>query len=297
MENAELRKQFNAAKDSFIEKIKKNKKCLAAYLFGSTSHDLIFEWSDLQIFLIFEDGYKWTSRNLIEHGIDINVCVFTKSKFLEWIISADIEDWNFRGLSKSTPLFVKDPIIKENVDDIFYIGDRDREAEMLEGFSQTIYAMNKAEKNFYVKENMDNAIHFLLMAAAGIAWIEVAKQRLFPEREIMTQAKALNPEFFHKIYFRMLYEVVTEQMIDDILKINKNYMKENTREVYRSVLDYLKKHGNLDRFTMPTARGSVDLTWLYRMGILEKEIIPTRIASQADEFFTYRYIAGEGRCV
>ena len=295
MEDIKLREKFKNATDSFIEKIKKNKKCLAAYLYGSLSHDLIFEWSDLQIFLIFDDSYKWAAPSLIEHGIDINACVFTKTKFLEWIASTDLEDWNFRGLSKSTPLFVNDPIIKQSVDDIFYIGDRDREAEMLIGFGQAVYAMNKAEKNFYVKENIDNAVYFLFKAAEGIAWLEVAKRRLFHEREVIAQAKGLEPELIYKIYERMLYEVVTDSMVDEILTFNINYMKENTEEVYRPVLAYLKKHGNLEKFSMPMRSGTfgLDITWLYRMGILEKEIEPTRIASYSDVFYTYKYVMSE----
>ena len=289
--DSELRDQFNIAKDSFIEKIKKNRKCLAAYLYGSLSHDLIFEWSDLQMFLVFEDGYKWTAPVLIENGIDINPRVWTKSKFLEWIASTDLEDWDFRGLSKSTLLFVKDPIIKESVDDIFYIGERDKEVEMSIGFSQAIYAMNKAEKNFYVKKNTENAVHYLFMAANAIAWIEVAKQRIFHEREVVLQAKKFNPELFRKIYDPMLYESITDNMVSEILTLNMEYLKENTELVYRPVLEYLKKHGTTDRFSMP--RGSLDLTWLYRMGILEKEIMPTKISSQNDEFFTYKYVMSE----
>lgn len=295
MENAELRKQFNIAKDSFIEKIKKNKKCLAAYLYGSLSHDLIFEWSDLQIFLILEDGYKWVSSGLIENGIDINLNVSTKSKFLEWLASADMTDCDFLALTKSTLLFVRDPVIKESVDEIFYIGDRDREIEMIIGFSQAVYGMNKAEKNFRVKKNIDNAVHFLFIAAEGIAHLEIAKRRLFPEREDMTQLKQLNPELHNKIYGRMLYEIVTESMVSEIIAFIADYLKEHTEEVYRPVLDYLKKHGDLEKFSMPTRKGfyGFDISWLYRRGILEKEIMPTKISSQNDEFFTYKYVMSE----
>ena len=38
----------------------------------------------------------------------------------------------------------------------------------------------------------------------------------------------------------------------------------------------------------------IDLLWLYRMGILEREIESTKISSQQDEFFTYKYVLKEG---
>ena len=124
MENAELRNQFNSAKDNFVEKIQKNKKCLAAFLIGSVSHDLIWEWSDLQILLIFEDSYKFPAIRIIENDVPIEVVVRTKTNFLDYLATANVADYYFCGLSKSTPLFVKDPIIQERFDDIFYIGDR-----------------------------------------------------------------------------------------------------------------------------------------------------------------------------
>ena len=299
MENTDFRRQFNAAKDNFITKIKKNKKCLAAFLIGSGSHDLIWEWSDLQILLIFEDGYKFPKVNLIENDIPIVLDIRTKTNFLQYLASANVADYYFCALSKSTLLFTKDPVIQESFDDIFYIGDRDKEAEMLLGFSSAVWCMNKAEKNFHIKNNIPNTIYFLFQTADAIAWIEVAKHRLFPEREIVAQAKQLNPQLFQKIYDPMIYESITDNMVGEILSTNLCYLKENTEEVYRPVLEYLRKHGNLDKFSMPVRPGGmgIDLLWLYRMGILDRELESTKITAQNDEFFAYKYVLKEGGCI
>lgn len=295
MENTELRKQFNMAKDSFIEKIEKNKKCLAAFLYGSNSHDLIWEWSDLQILIIIEDGYKWPIMNAIEHDIPINTDVRKKTDFLKLMASATMTHIDICTFSKSTPLFVKDPVIQKCFDDMFYIGERDKEAEMILGFSHVVWCMNKAEKNYYVKKNVENTIYFLFKAAETIAWLEVAKHKLFPEREIIAQAKLLNPELFQKIYDRMIYEPVTESLAEEILMINLDYLKKNTEEVYRPVLVHLQKYGDLDKFSMPMRSNGygLDLLWLCRMGILEREIKPLTITTLSEEFFTYKYVLSE----
>ena len=55
MEDSTFRERCN----NIIEKIKSdlfgNKQCIAAYLLGSFSHDKIWEWSDIQIAVVFDD--------------------------------------------------------------------------------------------------------------------------------------------------------------------------------------------------------------------------------------------------
>ncbi len=296
MEDTTLREKVNYAKDCFVKKIQNNKKCLAAFLIGSVSHDLIWEWSDLQILAIFDDNYKGLSNyNLIEHEIPIVVDIKKKSEFISYLGSTNMTDYYFCALSKSTTLFIKDPAIKECFEDSFYIGDRDREIEMLLGFSNAVYYMNKAEKNFKIKGNSENAVYFLLEVAKGIAWLEVARQKMFPEREIIAQAKKINPKLFSQIYDCMFYEPVTDSMIERIIEINLNYLKDNTKEVYKPILSHLAKYGNLDKFSMPTRPHGfgIDFLWLYRMGILEREIQNVKIDSQNDEIFGFKYVLSE----
>ncbi len=302
MENIKLRKSFNNAMERFVEKIKNSRRCLAAFLIGSVSHDLIWEWSDLQILVIFDDSFKGmhhsqsqTRYHIIEEGVPILVDVRRKSEFISYLGSANVADYYFCAISKSTALFINDPTIKDYLEDIFYIGDRDRQGEMLLGFSNAVYYMNKAEKNFRVKKNSENAVFFLLQVAQGIAWLEVAKCRLFPEREIIAQAKKLDPKLFSRIYDRMIYESVTDQMIEEIISINLDYLVSNTKEVYLPILSYLEKWGNLDGFSMPIRPDGfgINFDWLRRMGIAKLEPVPIKIDSQNEEFYRYRYALDE----
>ena len=45
MEDPVLRERFEKALDSIVAKFSSDAKCLAAFLIGSMSHDLIWEWS------------------------------------------------------------------------------------------------------------------------------------------------------------------------------------------------------------------------------------------------------------
>ncbi len=292
MEKPELRKRFEKALNSLVDKFKKDKKCLAAFLVGSMSHDLIWEWSDLQVLLVYDDSYKGPiDYHLFEHDVQVVLNIRRRSAFKDYLGSTDVSDYFFCALSKSRLLFVKDITLKEHFEDIFYIGDRDREIEMLLGFSEAIYYLNKAEKNFRVKRNRANAIFFLVQLAQGIAWMEVARQRLIPEREIITQASQLKPELFAQIYDLLFKEPVTDQMIDQILTTCHEYLKDNTLEVYRPIISYLNEHGTLKDFHLKTREHGfgINYEWLYRMGIVDVYVEPIRINNQTEEFYQIGY--------
>ncbi|MTI96935.1 MAG: hypothetical protein FH749_15945 [Firmicutes bacterium] len=179
MENQELRARFQAALAGIVSKFRADSKCLAGLLIGSMSHDLIWEWSDLQVLFVYDDSYKGPRQYwLLEHDAPVLVDIWRRSAFREYLESADVSDYFFCALSKSTLLFAQDPTLNEYIEDIFYIGNRDREVEMLLGFSEAVYYLNKAEKSYSVKKDSTNAQYYLFHIAQAIAWIEVARARL-----------------------------------------------------------------------------------------------------------------------
>lgn len=292
MENRDLRAQFEKALDSIVNKFKGDPKCLAAFIIGSMSHDLIWEWSDLQILLIYDDSYKGSNDYyLLENNVQVVINIRKRSSFKSYLESTDVSDYYFCAFSKSTLLFTKDSTLKEYFEDIFYIGDRDREIEMLLGFSEAIYYLNKAQKNFYIKKNSANASFFILQIALGIAWIEVARNRLFPEREVIAQASKLKPKLFQKIYDPLFNKKVTDQIIEGILKNCEDYLKENTIDVYRPIIEYLKEHESLKDFSMKTREHGfgINYDWLYRMGIVDIYGEPIKINNLKEEFFQVGY--------
>lgn len=291
MENSALRASFQKAQDSLIEKFKSDPKCLAAFLVGSMSHDLIWEWSDLEFLLIFDDTFKGSAHfSLLEYDVRVVVNIRTRSSFKDYLAKTDVSDYWFCALSKSTLLFTKDITLKGYFEDMFYIGERDKEIEMLLGFSQAVYYLNKAEKSFRVKRNSDKAIYFIFDLAQGIAWLEVARGRLIPERELIVQARKVNPEIFNKIYDPLFYKIMTDEMIDEILKTCHQYLQENTNEVYRPIISYLKEHGTLEDFSLKTRKHGfgIDYEWLYRVGIVERYVEPIKINNR-NEFYQIGY--------
>lgn len=272
MENHELRECCNAVIENIKGVLWENKNCIAAYLLGSAAHDMVWEWSDIQIELVFDDGYKGKrTYALYEEGRCIYLYIHTLTEFKELIARTDVDSHVWKAFSKGTKLFSKDMMLDELIEEAFLLGEAEIEKELLLCFAGAVYYLNKAEKNFYVKENMENAIYFIPQIAENIACMEVLKRGRIPERELIPQGKQQNPKLFSRIYDPLFVGKVEKEVIESILKNCVQYLEENTNEVYRPILDYLARHGNLEYFqyeTRPHGFG-INYEWLVRCGIVE----------------------------
>lgn len=307
MENSNLRERCNA----IIEKIKSDlsgsKQCIAAYLLGSFSHDKIWEWSDIQIAVVLDDGYRGkTYYTLIEDGMPVVLNIFTLTAFKKFIGTANIDNFMWKAFSKSQTLFSKDIILDELLEDAFYIGEVDKQKELLLGFSGAVYYLNKAEKNLYVKENLENVIYFIPQIAENIAWIEIFKNGEIPERELIPQGKRLNPAIFAKIYDPLFLcgggeaQDVRQTsalcpadyaVIKNILENCLTYLEEDTEMIYQPIIAYLKQHGNLEHFqydVRPHGFG-INYEWLVRCGIAERYGISEKVPFLKESVYKLGY--------
>lgn len=281
MEDHKLREKCNIIIERMRATFFENKKCIAAYLLGSMSHDVIWEWSDIQLAVVFDDGYKGKSYyKLIEDDMFVALGVYTLTSFKDFISKIDLDNFLWKAFSKSTTLFSKDIVLDDLLEDAFYIGDREREESMLLSFSGAVYYLNKAEKNLYIKKDLDNVIYFIPQIVENIACIEIMKGKQIFERELIPQGKRLNPELFKEIYDPLFGGALEEPVLKTILTSCVEYLESNTDMVYQPVISHLQKYGNLEYFkylTKPHGFG-LNYDWLVRVGIAERYGIPETIS-------------------
>lgn len=281
MESQSLKEKCNRIVEKIGAKLKEDKRCIAAYLLGSASHDKLWEWSDIQIAVILDDGYKEAMcYTLYEDEMYIVLNVYTLTAFKEFIGTVRIDDFMWKAFSKCTKIFTKDFLLDELLDEAFYIGDVDKQKEMLLAFSGAVYYLNKAEKNLYIKEDIENAIYFIPQIAENIALIEIFRNKQIPERELIAHGKKLNFAIFEKIYNPLFKGKVDSVMVRSILESCVAYLEDNTRLVYQPVISHLEKYGDLENFryeTRPHGFG-INYEWLVRTGIVERYGIPIKIS-------------------
>lgn len=281
MECQALREKCNRIIQNIGEKLQEDERCIGAYLLGSVSHDQIWEWSDLQIAVILDDGYKgdWYYA-LYEEEMKVALNVYTLTAFKSFIGTVHVDDFMWKAFSKCTKIFTKDFLLDELLEEAFCIGDVVQQKEMLLAFSGAVYYLNKAEKNFYIKENIENAVYFIPQIAENIALIEIFKNKQVPERELIAQGKRWNRTIFEKIYDVLFKGKVDCAMVRDILESCVSYLEDNTRLVYQPVISHLKKYGDLENFRYETRTHGfgINYEWLVRTGIAERYGIPVKIS-------------------
>lgn len=293
MEDSELREKCRR----MIEKIKtallSDRQCIAAYLLGSASHDSLWEWSDIQIAAVLDDGYRGKPYySLYEEDMCVALNIYTLTAFKAFVGAFRADDFMWKAFHKSTKIFSRDFMLDELMQEAFYVGAADRLQEMLLGFSGAVYYLNKAEKNFYRKGNRENAVYFIPQIAENIAWMEIFRHGEIPERELIPQGRKLSPAVFEKIYDPLFLETAETDpaspeeknnsldiRIKYILEHCVSYLEENTEQVYQPVLTYLKEHGNLEGFRLETRPHGfgINYEWLVRCGIAERYGIPEKI--------------------
>lgn len=280
MEDEVLRNKCQRVIEKWKSELSVERQCIAAYLLGSFSHDQIWEWSDIQIALVLDDGYRGrSSYSFIDDGMPVIINLFTLTEFKEFIGTVRVDDFMWKAFSKGLMLFCKDRALDELFGDAFYIGEVDRQKELLLGFSGAVYYLNKAEKNFYVKNDLGNAIYFVFQLAENIAWMEILIGGRIPERELIPQGRRLNPELFSRIYDPLLARRADHEVVGGILENCVAYLENHTRMAYEPVIAYLERYGNLENFrydTRPHGFG-INYEWLVRVGIAERYGIPKKV--------------------
>lgn len=244
---------------------------------GSTSHDVVWEWSDLEIVLIYQDGYSGPKQDmLLENNIRVNLTIFTYSGISSYIGNIDVSNFFFCALSKGSVLFCRDDELLEIIEDSFYIGKKEQEVEQLLGFSSAVYYLNKVEKNIKIKDDIENAYYFMTFLNEGLAWIEVAKNKEIPEREIIKQGKRLNSKLFANTYDVLNETGMDRQVLYNSINAAEAYLMSETEQVYATIIDHLKLYGNLNNFKIVTRDHGfgINYEWLVRYGIAERYAEP-----------------------
>ena len=161
MEDTQVRKQFDDAVSSFIERAKQDSRVLAIILYGSMAYDEVTERSNINMYVITEEG-RYRSTRVVEHGIPIDLQICNRNDFMR-----RLQSQRGRGmlqvLTYSKLVFSRDCAFTDfykNLDK--KVGLRDRLLTQIIYFQATRHDLEKAEKFLYIKDDLAHSFHALL---------------------------------------------------------------------------------------------------------------------------------------
>ncbi|SEM60770.1 hypothetical protein [Paenibacillus sp. OV219] len=239
-DNSTTSAMYQEALQAFVEKTRNDDQVIAAILLGSLSYDQVWEKSDIDIKLIVHDQ-KLIKHGMcfVENGIAINASIQTRDEFKRWIEKSLSTSFVHSYMLRGTLLFTKDKSLEDYIANIRYIGDRDRQLQLLQLGCFVLGGLAKAEKWLYVKEDELYSAFWMIKMIDTLAQIEVIRNNEVPMREAVLQAMKINPVFFQEIYIGLVGGAVDKAKVKAALERIVLFVQEREKELFSPILDYL----------------------------------------------------------
>ncbi|AZN42454.1 hypothetical protein [Paenibacillus albus] len=279
--------KYKEALQVFVEKTRSDDQIIAAVLLGSLSYDQVWEKSDIDIKLIVHDQ-KLIKHGMcfVENGIAINASIQTRDEFKRWIEKSLSTSFVHSYMLRGTLLFTKDKSLEDYLTDIRYIGERDRQLQLLQLGCFVLGGLAKVEKWLYVKEDEMYSAFWMIKMIDTLAQIEVVRNNEVPMREAVLQAMRINPAFFQQVYVGLVGGAIDKDKVKATVELIVRFVQDREKELFAPILDYLHQEQDVRSISemveklgmvMRTDTGTLELacSWLVDRGYLS--LFPTDV--------------------
>lgn len=293
--HADVQARFQAALDALVTKLEADYYVLAAIVYGSLARGEAWVKSDIDLEIIVRDGtlrgrghpsHYWLS----EDGINISADVIPRSEFKRYLDGALQGSLVHSVRSQSRLLFSKDESIAAWLRESDRIGARDQDYQLLRVASSVPYYLAKAEKWFYVKNDVDYSFVWIMYTVNKLAQVEVVLHGEAPSREVIHQALQYNPDFFTAVYTDLINGPKDGGAVQEALEKIDAYLRARVERLYKPLLDYLAEADGPRavseinaHFRKKVGRGDLleVCEWLVHQGVIEKVASPVRLTRKS----------------
>jgi predicted nucleotidyltransferase len=285
MEDPQVRKQYEDAVSSFIERAKQDNRVLALILYGSMAYDEVTERSNINVYVITDEGQYKTTR-VVEYGVPIDLQVFSRNAFMRRIQSTRGRGM-LQALAYSKLVFSRDCSFTDfykNLDK--KVGLSDRLLNQIIYHEATRYDLEKAEKYLYIKEDLTHSFHSLLHGLSELGYLLCYLNDVWPPREVILRGREFLPELFPKLFDGLIGSEVTKESLERTLKMAHEYLDQIEIDCHKLVLDYISESGgtvtqsDLEAHFGPRGLRFSYLEGLHRRRILRRTVSPRKLTKK-----------------
>jgi len=285
MEDPQVRKQFDEALTRFIKQAKEDNRVLAIIVYGSIAYDEVTERSNINAYVIVDDGQQRTAR-LVEYGIPIDVEIYNKNEFMRRVQHTRGRGiWQILTYSKlvfSRDCSFTDWFKKRSKN----VGVRDRGYLQMLYFMAVKFDLQKAEKYLYIKNDLAHSFHFFLHGLSELGYLLCYLNDVWPPREVILKGREFLPELFPKLFDDLIDTEVSKESLDKAIRMAYKYMDSIDIEVHKPVLDFISEEGGTasqtDIMLRFGPRGMVifEAEHLHRRRILRRTVTPVKLTKK-----------------
>jgi predicted nucleotidyltransferase len=285
--------KFNAALDTLVEQVKRDRSVLAAVLCGSLSHDTVWAKSDIDLVLVTIDDRKTGKEaiSLYADGINVHAMLLPRTEFRKVVEGSIRNSFWHSLLAKGRLLYTHDETIAHLCAQLHAIGERDSQLMLLSAACAALPSIYKAHKWFLTRGDLDYTALWILYAATGLAKIEVLGARMVADREVLPQAIKLNPAFFKIVYTDLLNAKKTAKNVQAALSAIDDYLAKRAPALFGTVIDHLREAGEARSATeiedhfhrnygIECITGACE--YLSDLGLIGKAHLPVRLTKKSN---------------
>lgn len=283
---SEVHPQIEDALERFTDTIVADRYIVAAILTSNLKEENVWEKTKIDITLIMRDGTKYQQQayQLIEDGIPIRVRLVNRNGYKK-LLERNLQGSHLHAIyAQSEILFTKDPTLRELHEGLDFIGERDRQSQLLNMAGGLTTILDKTEKWFYVKKDYNYTFYYLMFAVIQLARIETIMNGEVPQRKAIYQALKSNPDFFNAIFTDILDVPKDESVLAKVLDQIDGFLEEHIQTFFSPILDFLEDAGGerslsdiYDHFGSRQLWLSMACEWLSRKDVLELFSSPIRL--------------------
>lgn len=282
------KEHYQLAVELVVSQAQKDPNIIAAILYGSLSHDQVWEKSDLDLWLITVDNPKNTNfYSLVSNDIFMHVDLIPRGQFKRSLESGLVNSWSEMVFVRSTLLFSKDQTIQTWYQNHhrFQVGERDRKFALLQILERALPKLETAKKEFFIKQDMVYAFISILDLIDLLAGFEVIWNGEVPGREKIQPALEYNSTFFNFVYHKFINQPKTADRLEQVLNAIDQYLFDH-RSICQPIFDYLHSQSGprsiteIDSHLKLSSRQPSHFNvynWLACQGILQKSSLPTSL--------------------
>jgi uncharacterized protein len=239
-----VRARYEAAVDELAGELQRDRQVVAIALFGSLAYDVVWERSDIDLIVVVADqaGDDPGRGMLCYGGVNVHAQLMTRDQFKRARAGAMAGSQWDSIYETSRLLFSRDTTIDALFEQERTMGGRDIGTVLLRNACQVVPILTKAQKWLIAKGDLEYASLWALFAVQRIAYIDVVRHGVRPNRETVLQALELNPDLFNSLYFDLLNKKKTRALVGDRIDRIDNYLRANGDELFAPVLNYLADH-------------------------------------------------------
>lgn len=237
---ADLKKRYMDAADSFVGKIRDDPNVIAVIICGSLAYDMIWEKSDIDMTLIIRDQpLKTNDYCIVEDGITINVTLLERSKFKRGMERNIGGSFGQSYFSKGKIIYSTDDSLYEYFDDTRTIGSDDMALSAMYAACLLIALSDKCRKWLTARKDPLYAQFYLLKAAETMANMEVCLNMEPVGRDSMQKALKLNPDIINPLYSEAMSHHMSEEEIAKCIELIDRYLEKHMDVYKKPVLEFM----------------------------------------------------------